>query len=282
MQQTPSILFDRAARRKHLLRARHTLATHDFLFAEGADILAESLLPITRPFARIAELYPRTTHLSDVLRAREGTQLLITGDQLVIDEELLPFADDSLDAIVSNLSLHAVNDLPGLLIQARRALKPDGLFLATMPGAGTLQELRDTLAQAEARVTGGITPRIAPFLEVRDAGNLLQRAGFALPVVDSISLTVHYSELGALLSELRGSGEQNMLHGRQRHFTRRQVFVQAAKHYDAHYRDAQGRLCATAEIITLCGWKPAPSQQQPAKRGSGMVHLNDVLKDYQS
>jgi SAM-dependent methyltransferase len=282
MQQTPSILFDRAARRKHLLRARATLPAHDFLFAEGADILIESLLPILRPFPRIAELYPRTAHLSDALRAREGTQMLITGDTLVMDEELLPFADDSLDAIVSNLSLHTVNDLPGMLIQARRALKPDGLFLATMPGAGTLQELRDALAQAEATVTGGITPRVAPFLEVRDAGNLLQRAGFALPVVDSVSLQVQYSELGALLSELRGSGEQNMLQARQKHFTRRQVFVQAAKHYAAHYRDAQGHLNATVEIITLCGWKPAPNQQQPAKRGSGMVHLNEVLKDYQA
>lgn len=274
---TAPILFDRAARRKHLLRAQAQMPAHDFLFAEGAEILAESLAPLTHRFPLVAELQPRTGHATAMLRARAGTARVLTPADIAMDEELLPFADATLDAVVSNLSLHAVNDLPGLLIQARRALKPDGLFLATLPGAASLQELRQVLAEAEAEVTGGVSPRIAPFLEVRDAGNLLQRAGFALPVVDSVTLTIRYPDMLALLRDLRGTGERNMLSARQKHPTKRTIFVQAAARYAAQHSDGEGGIVATAEIITICGWKPASSQQQPAKRGSGMVHLMQAL-----
>lgn len=276
MDTSAPILFDPAARRKHV--ARHVARTpdHDFLWQEGAAMIGESLDAITHRFAHVAELAPRSPHLTALLKAREGTERVST---ITLEEELLPLTENSVDAIVSNLSLHTINDLPGLLIQARLALKPDGLFIATLPGAESLRELRQVLAETETELRGGLSPRVAPFIEVREAGNLLSRAGFALPVTDSTVLNLTYSSLFALMDELRGAGEANMLSARRKQFTARDFFVQAAARYAAQHSDGEGRICVTAEIITLTAWKPAPTQQQPARRGSGTVNFIDALKN---
>jgi NADH dehydrogenase [ubiquinone] 1 alpha subcomplex assembly factor 5 len=194
-----------------------------------------------------------------------------------MDEEWLPIAPQSLDAIISLLTLHHVNDLPGTLIQMQRALKPDGLLLAVTAGARTLIELRGAMASAEMVVSGGISPRISPFIEVRDAGALLQRAGFALPVADSEILHLSYATLASLLQELRGMGEGNILRERQRQMTARQLFRAAEAAYHAADSDAEGRLQCSVELLFLTGWVPHASQQQPAKRGSGQVSLGQAF-----
>ena len=273
--ETPPILFDSAARRKHLAHRRTQRAAHDFLHREAAAMLHDNLHAVTQPFARILIL-GEAAGLMPELAQRPGTQSVMREDEALLSETL-PFAEDSLDAVIANLSLHAVNDLPGMLVQIRRALRPDGLFLATLPGAETLKELRQVLAEAEIARDGGMSPRVAPFVEVRDAGNLLQRAGFSLTVADSVTVPLTYSSLFALMAELRGAGEANMLRGRKKTFTARGFFVQAAERYAAQHGDGDGRIRATAEIITLTGWKPAPTQQQPARRGSGTQSLKEIF-----
>lgn len=274
MESSAPILFDPVARRKHVARRAATAPKHDFLWCESAAMIGESLDAITHRFPQVVELSPRSPHLTAFLKARAGTEHVRSIDT---GDEFLPLEENSIDAIVSNLSLHTVNDLPGMFIQARRALKPDGLFLATLPGAETLRELRQVLAETEIALSGGVSPRVAPFIEVREAGNLLSRAGFALPVTDSTTMAVTYSSLFALMDELRNAGEANMLTGRRRNFTPRGFFVAAAERYAAQHKDGEGRMIATAEIITLTAWKPAPNQQQPAKRGSGKVNLTTVF-----
>lgn len=268
MVNTSHILFDHDARRKHLARARGD----DFLRRHTAGMIAEALEILSYRFPRILQIGGAA---AGPWSSREGTQETALETEL-LHSEFLDTQENSVDAVIANLSLHAINDLVGVLIQIRRALKPDGLFIATLPGAQTLQELRQVLAETESELTGGITPRIAPFLEVRDAGNLLTRAGFALPVVDATSLTITYPTLFALLHELRDSGEANMLSARTRRFTPRNFFVQAAKRYAAQHSDADGYIRATAEILTLTAWKPAATQQQPAQRGSGKKHFSEI------
>jgi SAM-dependent methyltransferase len=176
------------------------------------------------------------------------------------------------------LALHLVNDLPGTLIQIRRALKPDGLLLAAIPGAGTLSELRDVLLSAEAEMTGGASPRVIPFVDVRDAGALLQRAGFALPVVDTETYTVRYDSLFSLLQDVRAMGMANPLTGRSRVPLTRSFFVRAAELYAERYSDPDGRVRATFSIIYASGWAPHESQQKPLKPGSAKMRLADVLR----
>lgn len=279
-----AILFHRTRVRKRRERAAPGLAAHGFLLQQAAEGVLASLEHLTYAFPCMVEL-GASGFLAESLRQRAGTEQVIAADitpalpgtQLVIDPERLPFAADSLDAIVSAGGLHFVNDLPGLLVQARRALRPDGLFLATMPGPDTLRELRQSFAAADAALHGGITPRIAPFPDVRDAGGLLQRAGFALPVVDRELLPVSYPHLYALMDELRQAGQVNMLQQQVQHFTSRRFFEYAAQHYAQHFADAEGRITATFELVTLTAWKPASTQQQPAKRGSGQISLTQVL-----
>jgi SAM-dependent methyltransferase len=199
------------------------------------------------------------------------------GLRLAADEELIPFAQNSFDLVLSLGSLHWVNDLPGALVQIQRILKPDGLFLAMMPGGQTLRELRDSFEQAEMAAKGGVSPRISPFVDVRDAGGLLQRAGFALPVVDSEMLNVTYTHPLKLMHDLRHMGETNSLRQAPAHFTGCSLMMLAVDHYVRHYGTEDGRIPASFELVTLTGWKPHPSQQQPAKRGSGQVNLGDVL-----
>ena len=290
MQTTAPILFDRARLRKRRERASASFAQHDFLHREAIEGVMESLHFINRPFPTIVELGAQGPLLKQALAARTGTRNYITCDiaagtlrlcdglRVRADEERLPFAENSVDAVISILSLQWVNDLPGTLAQIRRMLKPDGLFIAVLPGGETLHELRSIFAEVESAQRGGITPRIAPFIDVRDGGALLQRAGFALPVADSDTLTVTYPHLFALMEELRGAGHVNMLQQQPQHFTPRGFFGAAAKRYAERYGDSEGQLPVTVELVTLTGWKPSANQQQPAKRGSGQISLTKALQ----
>jgi len=203
----------------------------------------------------------------------------VPGPRVAADAEALPFADGCFDAVLSNMDLHGVNDLPGTLVQIRRMLKPDGLFLAVLPGGATLHELRRALAEAEEAVEGGVSPRVAPFADVRDAGNLLQRAGFALPVADSETLTVSYADPLRLMADLRGKGESNAVAARRRQPLRRGTLLAAAARYRDLFAGADGRVPATFELVTLTAWAPHPSQQKPLAPGSGTVSLGDALTD---
>lgn len=193
------------------------------------------------------------------------------------DEEVLPFADASLDLAVSALALQFVNDLPGTLIQIRRALRPDGLFMAALIGGDSLAELRAAFADAESEIEGGLSPRVAPFADVRELGALLQRAGFALPVVDSERLTVRYDLVLALMRDLRRMGATNVMHERRRRPLKRAILQRVEAVYADRFSDADGRLRASFEIIWLSGWAPHESQQKPLKPGSAAQRLADVL-----
>ena len=295
MESSPPILFDRALLRKRRARVAADFAQYDFLHHEAAERLAESLSFIARPLPTIVELGCHTGALTQRLATRAGTTAYIACDLtpatltgsitrpdtvhlVAADEELLPFAENSVDAVVSVLALHWINDLPGTLAQIARILKPDGLFMAILPGGETLHELRSIFAATEVAQRGGVTPRIAPFIDVRDAGALLQRAGFALPVADSDHLTVTHPSLFALMADLRGAAQNNMLQQQAQHFTSRGFFLEAAARYQQQHSDPTGQLVSTVELVTMTGWKPAPNQQQPARRGSGQISLAKALQ----
>lgn len=195
----------------------------------------------------------------------------------VADLETIPASKASIGLVLSPLSMHLVNDLPGLLLQIRHALHPDGLLLAALPGAGTLAELRDSLLQAETELTGGVSPRVMPFADVRDCGALLQRAGFALPVVDGESYTVRYDTMFDLMKDLRAMGMSNPLSARSRKPVGRALFLRAAHHYAERHSDPDGRIRATFRILYLSGWAPHESQQKPLKPGSADISLTRVL-----
>ncbi len=284
--------FDRVQLRRRRDRAAANFAAHSFLAQEVSARLAERLGDIKRRFPVAVELGCRDGCLAAELSGLNGIERLIQCDlspamvastsgayRVVADEEWLPFATASLDLVVSALSLHWVNDLPGALIQIRRALRPDGLFLGAIFGGDSLTELRQSLARAESEVEGGISPRIAPFAEIRDLGALLQRAGFALPVVDSDTINVSYPDALALMRELRGMGESNVLRERRMGFTRRSTMLAAVEHYRQMFGDDSGRIPATFQVLYLAGWCPHESQQKPLKPGSGEVSLKTALGD---
>ena len=281
-------MFDRRVVRHHRDRAAAQLSDHDFLFREVADRLADRLADISRSFGRAVELGARAGILRDaVSTGGKITTLIETGMSathgrdnrmdVVADEEFQPFAANSVDLVLSNLALHWTNDLPGALIQIRRALKPDGLFMAAMLGGNTLMELRHALIEAETAATGGISPRISPFADLGDAAGLLQRAGFALPVADTDTITVTYTDAFALMRDLRGMGETNAVATRPVGFTRRTVLFDAAAQYAALYGGADGRIPATFQILYLAGWAPHESQQKPLRPGSATVRLAEAL-----
>ena len=284
-------IFDRVLLRRRRDRAAAGLRTHDFLFAEAAERLADRLDDVTRKFPLALDLGCHDGTLARALAGRGGIETLVQCDlspamaqaaangapSLAADEEALPFAAERFDLIVSVLGLHWVNDLPGALIQIRHVLKPDGLFLGALLGGETLTELRAALMEAELAEEGGASPRIAPFAELRDAGGLLQRAGFALPVADADRIAVSYPDAFALMRELRAMGESNALHTRRRGFTRRATLVRAAAIYAEKFADADGRVRASFEIVTLTGWAPHPCQPQPLKPGSATMRLADAL-----
>ena len=240
-------------------------ASEDFLRLRARDNLQERLEEINRSFNAPALVSP-TPELWQGLDAR-----------IVADADRLDLEPGAHDLVIHDLSLHWANDLVGQLVQARRALRPDGLFLATLFGGQTLNELRTALAQAESHVTGGLSPRVAPMAEIRDLGGLLQRAGFALPVADSDTVRVSYEDLPALMRDLRAMGEGNALDARLRRPTRRAVLESAAEIYATHFGDGTGRITATFEIITLTGWAPSADQPQPLRPGSATTRLAEAL-----
>jgi SAM-dependent methyltransferase len=281
---TPFV-FDTAALHRQRERRAPGLVEDAFLLDEIAARLVDRLDDIKRDFPRILDLGGRHGSLARALAARAPDAEIVSADpspRLVADApaprvastlELLPFADNAFDAVVSAGSLHHVNDLPGALVQMRRALVPDGLLLVAFPGGDTLVELRRAFTMAEAELTGGASPRVAPFVDVRDLGGLLQRAGFALPVVDVDRLTLTYAHPLALLQDLRRAGEANVLTERSRRVLRRDVLMAMAERYLTDDVDERGRIRVTVDLLFATAWAPHASQPQPARRGSGTVNL---------
>ena len=255
--------------------------------------LADRLFDVTRDFPVALDLGCHIAQLGNELKGHPKIGILVQSDlsprlalaarlanpvpTFAADEEYLPLAPASLDLVVSNLSLHWVNDLPGALVQIRQALKPDGLLLATMFGMETLRELRMALMEAETETTGGVTPRVSPFIDVRDAGNLLTRAGFALPVVDAENLTVTYTDMFKLMADLRAMAQTNAVNARHRKPSRRTTFLRAAAIYAERYAAATGRIPATFQLVTLTAWAPHASQQKPLRPGSAKASLASAL-----
>ena len=284
-----AIGFHRAliARRRH--RAAPLAGAHAFLLERVADDLAERLQIVRRTFPVALSLGAYNGTVGGRIRSldRVGTvvecelspRLLAhcRGPRVLADEEALPFGDGTLDLIVSGLSLQFVNDLPGALVQARRALKPDGLLLAAVLGGETLSELRSVWLEAEAEIEGGVSPRVAPVADGRDLGGLLQRAGFALPVVDSDIVHVSYATPLALMQEIKAMGASNALVERRRTPTRRQTLLRACEIYTDRFSRLDGRVVATFEILTLTAWVPHESQQKPLRPGSAKSRLSDAL-----
>jgi SAM-dependent methyltransferase len=285
----PVLIFDRALARRRLARAAASGKADDFLLARAGDELCERLSAVKRTFSEILDCgtpSPRLAFsLAEKLRPRlfvrmapvletAGPKTLLS---LVGDEENLPLAQERFDLAVSALSLQNLNDLPGALLQLRHALKPDGLFLGCLPGGATLTELRKALAVAETEICGGMSPRVAPFADVRDLGLLLQRAGFALPVADSETVTIRYAHMFALIADLRAMGAANALAARLRKPTPKAIFLRAAEVYAERFSDPDGRLRATFELIFLSGWAPHESQQKPLAPGSAKMRLADAL-----
>ena len=266
------VIFDRRLLRARLARAA-AIGPATFLLDSVADDIAERLSAVLRTFDTAVDLGTPTGAVRRAIAERVGTVAAV-----VADEEALPFRDASLDLVVSALTLQHVNDLPGTLIQIRRALKPDGLFLAAMVGGESLAELRAAFAEAEAEVEGGVSPRVAPFADLRDLGTLLQRAGFALPVTDVDRITVRYASPLALMHDLRRMGAGNALTERRRTPLRRATLRRLLEIYGERFADPDGRIRATFEIVWLSGWAPHQSQQQPLAPGSAKTRLADALR----
>ncbi len=261
---TTATLTDRAALGRNRRRA-----TPDALFLHqvAADEVHERLKEVNRTFPDIAIVTGQPTFWADQF----------PNATVVSDEEVLDLAPRNYDLVLHMMALHWANDPVGQLVQCRNALRPDGLMLAICFGGQTLHELRSALAEAEAVVAGGLSPRIAPMGEIRDLGGLLQRAGLALPVADGTPLTVSYENAFHLMHELRQMGEGNALMHRPRSFTMRNVLTETATLYAEHFTNADGRVDATFELITLTGWAPADSQPQPLRPGSATTRLADAL-----
>lgn len=281
-------IFDQRAVRSHRNRAVFRFSEYDFLFREIASRLTDRLADLNRTFDCAIDLGAHGGILRDTLSDSDKVTRIVEADlavpllaphrdTVVVDQELLPFGTHSADLVLSNLTLHWINDLPGVLAQIRRILRPDGLFLAAMFGGETLSELRHALLAVETAVKGGATPRVSPFADLADAAALLQRAGFALPVADLDTITVTYPDAFTLMRELRGMGESNATSERQKSFTPRRLLFDMAAHYSEIYADSDGRLPATFQILYLAGWAPHESQQKPARPGSAETRLADAL-----
>src|SRR3954469_24122600 len=276
MAQNPNtapVLFDRALLRARQDRARR-LEPATFLLDRVAEDMADRLAAVAREFADAAEIWTPGDLLRKPLADRfKSIRRIAPGET-----EALPLPPESLDLAVSALAFQFVNDLPGVLAQIRRTLRPDGLLLAAMVGGDTLTELRQAFAEAEAECEGGVSPRVAPFADLRDIGSLLQRAGFALPVTDVDSVVVRYDNAFALMEDLRRMGATNVLIERRRTPTRRATLLRMAQIYAERFSDPDGRIRATFEVIWLSGWSPHESQQQPLKPGSAKASLAEAVK----
>ncbi|UVF20146.1 methyltransferase domain-containing protein [Microvirga terrae] len=276
------LVFDRSLVRRRLARALHQ-GYADFLLVRAVEDLEERLSTVLRTFSLALDVGTPTPAAAEILRRSGRAETVVRlapvpeAGSILGDEERLPFSGERFDLAVSLLALQGVNDLPGTLIQIRRALKPDGLFIGALLGGSTLSELRQSLTQAEAEIEGGVSPRVAPFADLRDIGGLLQRAGFALPVTDSDLVRVRYANAFALMQDLRRMGLTNALHDRRRTPVRRATLLRTAEIYAERFGDADGRIPATFEIVWLSGWAPHGSQQKPLRPGSAKTRLADAL-----
>lgn len=268
-------VFDRAQIRRQRARAAIHMSNHGFLFDWSMRQIADRLSVVRRSFPLCLQTGNRAAPLDFSPFGIE--HCFVAGRDLILEEDVFPFAPASLDLVVSALDLHTVNDLPGALLQIRQGLKPDGLFVAAILGGETLHELRACLSEAELELRGGITPRVAPFADKPQMGALLQRAGFALPVVDSDIVTVTYDSIFPLMKDLRLMGEGNAIVVRDKHFTRRALFLRAGELYAQKFSEPDGRIRASFEVIFLLGWAPHDSQQKPLKPGSAKTRLADFL-----
>ena len=283
------LIFDRPLLIQRRNRVAAGAAGHDFLLARVADDLVERLSVVQRRFAVVLNLGAHHGLLGRRLRAVPGIEVVIDmepaqrllaqcdGPRVLADEEALPFAAETFNLVASGLALQFVNDLPGTLVQIRRSLKPDGLLLAALLGGATLTELRTSLLLAEEAIEGGVSPRVAPFADVRDLGALLQRAGFALPVADAETVTVTYAHPLALMHELRAMGATNVLLSRRKSPLRRATLQRALEIYAERFGLPNGRIPATFEIMTLTAWAPHESQQKPLQPGSARQSLAQAL-----
>jgi NADH dehydrogenase [ubiquinone] 1 alpha subcomplex assembly factor 5 len=285
----PLLVFDRTLLRQRRERAARGWERHDFLKREIAERLVDRLGDVRRTFPLALDL---GSHGDEVATALGGQDLIghlvradlgrgfaarARGPAIVADEEFLPFAAGRFDLVLSAMDLHWVNDLPGTLIQIARVLKPDGLFLGAMLGGATLWQLRQALAAAESEIDGGLSPRVSPFADLRDAAGLLQRAGFALPVADSETIEVEFESALALMRDLSAMGESNLVLGRRRGLTRRAVLLRAAELYGERFARPSGRVVASFEVLFLHGWAPHASQPKPLKPGSAAHRLAEAL-----
>jgi SAM-dependent methyltransferase len=291
IMSAPTRLFDRALIEMRRRRARR-IGPATFLLDRVAEDFADRLAAVLRRFERAVDLGTPSPAVRDALAGNSviGSMIAVAlafdaadpaADpaplRVVADPEALPFAAGSLDLIVSAFALQTVDDLPGALIQIRRALKPDGLLLAALLGGDTLTELRESFAVAESEVTGGVSPRVAPFADLRDMGALLQRAGFALPVTDVDRVVVRYSSPLALMADLRRMGATNPLVERRRVPLRRDLLARVLEVYAERFSDPDGKVRASFDIVWLSGWAPHESQQQPLRPGSAKARLADAL-----
>ncbi len=289
----PLLVFDRNVLRQRRARASHRWPRRSFLKREIAERLVERLDDVRRRFALALDLGCHGDEIAAALGERLGgggtVERLVradlghdfarsaSGPAVVADEERLPFAAGCFDLVLSAMSLHWVNDLPGALIQIGRILRPDGLFLGAMLGGSTLWQLRESLAAAESEIEGGLSPRVSPFAGLADAAALLQRAGFALPVADSETIDVEYDSALALMHELSEMGESNLVAERRRGFSRRATLLRAAQVYGERFTAPSGRVKASFEVLFLHGWAPHPSQPKALRPGSAKQRLADAL-----
>jgi len=289
----PLNLFDRKAVRSHRDRAASALQDYNFLFSEVAERLTERLLDVKRTFPLALDIGCHGGEVARTLNGRGGIETLLQCDlspamakkagglSFAADEEFLPVKDNSLDLVLSNLSLHWVNDLPGAFVQIRQALKQDGFFMATLLGERTLHELRESLMIAETELEGGLSPRVSPYATVQDIGGLLQRAGFTMPVVDIDTITVSYPDMFKLMHDLRGMGETGSVSERRKTFSRRATLMRAAQHYNDTFVGfgdvGEDRVPATFDIIFITAWSPHPDQPKALKPGTATVNLADIL-----
>jgi SAM-dependent methyltransferase len=287
---TTPVIFDRRQVRRNRERAAARIADHGFLFDWAMRNLIERLAVVRRKFPQALQIGARsapdlTNALAEAVDAENVTVMdapaLLAryrgSRRVAADEEALPFAQHTFDLVVSPLSLQTVNDLPGVLIQIRRCLKPDGLFLGALPGGRTLFELRESLMEAELAIKGGVSPRVIPFADKQQMGGLMQRAHYSMPVVDSDIVTATYKDIASLAKDLRGMGEGNTVAAHGRTFTGRRFWGEAENIYKKKFAEADGRLPATFEIIFLSGWSPHESQQKPLRPGGAQHSLAEAL-----
>jgi SAM-dependent methyltransferase len=293
MANSPEQIFDKELLTRRRARISARIAEHDFLLKRAGEDIEMRLGTMLRDFPLalnlgahhgvLSKILAADARIDHVISADACPQLLMQceGTRVICDEETLPFKTGVLDLVVSALSLHLLNDIPGALIQIRRALKPDGLFLAAVLGGRTLYELREAMAVAEEEIDGGVSPRVAPFADVRDYGALLQRAGFALPVTDADLVEVTYASAFDLMREVRGMGASNALNARRRRPLKREVLMRAGEIYAQRFPANGGRITASFEIIHLTGWAPDASQPKPLQPGSAEMRLSDVLETHE-